>query len=65
LPENEWIAAKFMYHLLSEEWKYQDLEGKFQEELQFISGVIGGVKRVFVGATKKHCDQLCQWMNPS
>jgi len=23
------------------------------------------IKRVFVGATKKHCDQLYQWTGPS
>jgi hypothetical protein len=53
LPENEWIATKFMYHLLSEEWKYQDLEGKFQKEPQFISEVIGGDKTRVYGCNQE------------
>jgi hypothetical protein len=53
LPENEWIAAKFMYHPLSEEWKYQDLEGKFQKEPRFISEVIGGDKTCVCGCNQE------------
>jgi len=42
-----------MYRMLNEEWNYQDLEGKFQKESQFISEVIGGDETCICGCNQE------------
>jgi hypothetical protein len=65
MPENEWIAAKFMYHLLSEEQKYQSSRNNFRENRSLFQRSLEVMKHVFMGATKKYCDKLFQWISLS